>query len=437
MIGLTPMGLRGEPTPVPANHPVLIETAEWDRAVEKLIGRGAELASVSRWIGDARVYVIGDRVVKIRRLGIARPEGVRSLAAEAAILERLGVAVEASSDADWETMSLPRFAGTPLNIALAGSPLPRRLRTLARVARSTRKLHRRGIAHRDLRPDNILLDNADAPLLIDYDRAAVLSPWRAAVADWIGPGPLGMSPYPLWKVGLVVIAPRTASLARRIMRLARVHSPVSLSRARDPVDTELDIAWQLAAASPANAAGQGLAYYAFTYRGRHYVGERPWYLRWDAVRQHVDFRGRTVVELGCNMGLLSTFAMVYGAAAATGVDWDLNILDAARKTATAMGVAPKFERVNLADDSDWEGRLGNADIVIAMSILHWVSDKRRLLSFVGTHREVIFEGHDSSEVETERLRGLGFDDVRVICRTERGRAVLHARRTDPGSTPEA
>jgi tRNA A-37 threonylcarbamoyl transferase component Bud32/SAM-dependent methyltransferase len=412
-------------------HRVIAEAAEWDAAVQRLIGRGAELVSVSRWIGDARVYAIKNRVVKIRRLRIARPQGVPLLAAEAEMLLRMGIPVETHSDGDWETLALDRLPGTPVDVALARASFPRRLRVLARVARATMRLHRRGIAHRDLRPDNILLDEADIPQLIDYDRAAALNSWRAAAADWIGLGPEGASPYPLWKLALVLIAPRSASIARRIRRFAQSSMRVASTRPRDRVDTELESAWQLAAASPSNAAGQGLAYYALTYRGRHYIGERPWYLRWDAIRREIDLQGRTVVELGCNMGLLSSFAMIYGATAATGVDWDSKVLVAARKAAAALGATPRFECIDLAEDPNWEHRLGEADIVVAMSILQWVPDKARLLSYIGRFNEAIFEGHDATEVEMHRLRTIGFDDVRVICLTERGRAVLHARRTSP------
>jgi hypothetical protein len=418
-------------------HRVIAEAAEWDAAVQRLIGRSAELVSVSRWIGDARVYAVDDRVVKIRRLRIPRPKGVPSLAAEAVILGRLGLSVETHSDEDWETLALDRLPGMPVDVALARAVLPRRLRVLARVARVAMSLHRKGIAHRDLRPDNILLDEADNPQLIDYDRAAALSSWRAALADWIGLGPEGASPYPLWKLALVLIAPRSAPIARRLRRFARPYQRVASTRPRDRVDGEFESAWQLAAASPSNAAGQGLAYYALTYRGRHYIGERPWYLRWDAIRRDLDLHGRTVIELGCNMGLLSSFAMIYGAAEATGVDWDPKVLVAARKAAAALEVSPRFECIDLAKDQDWEQRLGEADIVVAMSILHWVPNKARILSYIGRFNEAIFEGHDATEVEMDRLHAIGFDEVRVICITERGRAVLHARRTSPRTVRSA
>ena len=55
--------------------------------------------------------------------------------------------------------------------------------------------------------------------------------------------------------------------------------------------------------------------------------------------------------------------------------------------------------------------------------------KKRVLRFLGTHSELIYEGHDPLEVETKRLNEVGFDDVQVIMETERDRHVLHARRS--------
>ncbi|MCH7512104.1 MAG: hypothetical protein IIB19_07040 [Chloroflexi bacterium] len=205
-------------------------------------------------------------------------------------------------------------------------------------------------------------------------------------------------------------------------------APLRNGRAAEPDLQLLARAWSLAQRSSANAPGQRVAYYAFTYKGQHFPGERSWYLRWESIRRAVSFEGKRLIELGSNMGLLSSFAMIHGAKSATGVDYDRLIVDSARLVAEGLGTEATFNRVDLVGDAQWEAKLAGGDIVVAMSLVHWLPDAERVLKFLGTHREVIFEGHDPVEVEIAKLRAVGFDDVSIISETERGRSVLLGRK---------
>jgi SAM-dependent methyltransferase len=179
-----------------------------------------------------------------------------------------------------------------------------------------------------------------------------------------------------------------------------------------------------------NESGDSVAYYAFTYKGVHFRGDRPWALRWESIRRAVDFRGKRLVELGCNMGLLSSFARIHGASSAQGVDYDPQLVDAAKLVALALDSGAEFERVDLASSEPWEERVGSGDIVSALSLMHWLSPdvQERVLRFLGKHREVLYEGHDPLEVETARLRRAGFTTVRVLATTERERVLLYGSR---------
>jgi hypothetical protein len=131
------------------------------------------------------------------------------------------------------------------------------------------------------------------------------------------------------------------------------------------------------------------------------------------------------------MALLSTFALAEaGASAALAVDADPKILEAAALAATAFGVRPEFRRVDFDRDRGWEDRLEafRPDLVIAMSVLHWLDDKARFLAFLGRFDEVVFEGHDSSRIERERLRRAGFSEIDLVDTSERGRPILVARK---------
>jgi predicted Ser/Thr protein kinase len=403
---------------------ILREEQEWSELVEKLFG-DAKLIAVSRHIGDSRVYQHDDAVAIIRRRGVKLPHGVHGLGYEARVLTHLGIPAEFREIGDWDALVTGYIAGDTLEQLAQSLSVGQRTRLALGIARLLRSLHLRGVAHRDLRPDNVIIDSDGRPALIDFDRARLTTPVQAAIADWVGVGADHLTYNPFWKFLLFMIAPKARTALMRVR--ARVTDPAKLLP--DSFDDEtleaLRAAWSLAQRSPSNAPGQGTAYYAFSYRGIHFPGERPWYLRWDAIKRNVDFRGKSLLELGCNLGLLSSFATLHGATEAVGVDMDPLILRASSLVATALGATARFEKADL-DRDHWEERLGGRDIAAAMSVVHWLPDPGRVLKFLGGHPEIIYEGHDSLDIEHRRLQALGFFHSRVLMETERGRFLIHA-----------
>lgn len=409
------------------------EAKEWREVVERLLGPDAELLAVSRWFCDSRVYRSGGKIAKIRRRDPA-PGAWHGLEHEAELLTSLGRPVTAGVWGPWEYSVQDEQPGTPFSAHLFDQQdnaftMRQRMQVLRGVLRSLRDLHRRGIAHGDLRPENVLVDGDDVRL-VDFDMAWRGSRAGVAYCDWIGIGGRPGSRYPLWKLFLFTFVPKTQTIYLRLryaLRGARKHT----ESPGEPSDvTALRHAWRLAEGSAANARGQGLAYYALSYKGTHFTGERAWQLRWDAISRAVDFSGKSLLELGCNMGLLSSYARMSGAKDALGVDHDEQIIEAATAVADALDSGARFEVADLAGPDDWESRYSGYDIVSALSVVHWVADPERVLRFLGRHREVLYEGHDSLEIETARLNSLGFDSVEVVMTTERSRNLLIARRTD-------
>ena len=98
--------------------------------------------------------------------------------------------------------------------------------------------------------------------------------------------------------------------------------------------------------------------------------------------------------------------------------------------AEALGVQPQFRRIDFDRDGNWEDQLAafRPDVVVALSVLHWVQDKARFLAFLGRFDEVIFEGHDSSRTERRRLLQAGFTEIDLVDTSERGRPLLRARK---------
>ena len=408
-------------------HRVLAEEEDWHRAVRSIFREDAELVSMSRYIGDPRVYRGGGRLAKIRSLRVELPAGVSRLDAEAKILKRLGQEIDYVKTDAWEGIVLSPIDGVPLEQLLPTLSLAARTKLLLRLLPELRRTHAAHVAHRDLRLDNVLVGADGKPYLIDFDRATLGTAWSVGLADWLGIAPSGLSANPYWKLVLFTLAPRTRTLARRIRaQVVKAKQPLPGLPA-EPDLMLLAKAWSLAQRSAANAPGQQVAYQAFTYKNQHFPGERPWYLRWEAIRRAVNFKGKRLVELGSNMGLLSSFALMHGATEAIGVDHDRHIIESARLVAQALGTGATFERIDLVNDPGWESKVAGADIVVAMSLLHWLPDPDRVLRFLGTHDEVIYEGHDPVDIEIAKLRSVGFDNVSIIGETERGRALLYGR----------
>jgi 2-polyprenyl-3-methyl-5-hydroxy-6-metoxy-1,4-benzoquinol methylase len=146
--------------------------------------------------------------------------------------------------------------------------------------------------------------------------------------------------------------------------------------------------------------------------------------------QFVDFRDKSVLDLGCNIGLLPAFAMLYGARSAMGIDTDATLVEAATEVAAGLGVRATFRQQDLDSPQSWENDLAGADLAVAMSIVEWVSEPARLLRFLGKHREVLYEGHDSLMIESERLRSAGFSQIKTIAISDRGRPLLYGRKAE-------
>jgi predicted Ser/Thr protein kinase/predicted RNA methylase len=297
----------------------------------------------------------------------------------------------------------------------------------------------RGVSHDDLRPENILLDDAGRVHLVDFDQA---STGRVAVC-------LARSLFGL-RVGRPAVSNAILAPVRERLKASLPPPVIWLLKGRHNFDRRpvagplpplppsagpelraLHAAWLIAAASGASSPDLRLAYYQLEFQGLCFPGERSWAERWRALRAITPYRGRRVLDLGCNLGLLPIFLLrETGASAALAVDRDGPILAAATEVARAFRVQPEFRRVDFDRDPDWEVELlaFQPDVVFALSILNWVADRARLLAFLGRCDELIYEGHDSALIERRRLRAVGFTTIDLVATSERGRPILHGRK---------
>lgn len=296
------------------------------------------------------------------------------------------------------------------------------------------RLVARGISHNDLIPENVLVSGRGRVKVIDFDQASKHNSVVAAFRTFLGI-PMGKDNLHSSLPGFFML--NFKRILRKLLPAPAIHfvkkrrRRSSLPKLKAGADKRLLLlrkAWALAQDSHANAPGNQVAYYHYVFDNISFPGERPWSPRWACLSAIADYSGKRVMELGCNIGLLSSSLLrEKNCAAALGVDVDRQIIDSAQLVAEALDVNPSFRQVNFDDSSDWESDLASfqPDIVFALNVLNWVKDKERLLAFLGRFDELIFEGHDSLEIERARLLEAGFRNVKLVEKTERGREVLY------------
>jgi predicted Ser/Thr protein kinase/SAM-dependent methyltransferase len=372
----------------------------------------------------------------------------QDLRGEAGMLERCRGVPGIPEIVEWRetpthsVLVMRRLCGRPLSqLDLGWSRL---LLLTLRLALLVVRLARRGVSHDDLRPENVLVDPTGRPQLIDFDQASSGRPIVCLARSLLG---LRLSGAPVSNSVLAPLRERLqASLPpavlRRLKRGARRRP-----RPLPPLPTEaspelraLHAAWQRAARTDASSPGRAIAYHELEIEGLVLPGERPWAERWQALCSITDYRGRRVLELGCNQGLLSIFLLKEaGAAAALAVDRDPEVLEAAGEIGRAFRVRPEFRRIDFDADRAWEGELAafRPDVVFALSVAHWLRDQARFFAFLGRFDELIYEGHDSARTERRRLAAAGFTAIELVRSSERGRPVLHCRKGALAGFPPA
>ncbi len=190
-------------------------------------------------------------------------------------------------------------------------------------------------------------------------------------------------------------------------------------------------AWEIAQKSDASSPGVKQAYYSYDFNGVHFPGERSWKDRWEVLRKLTNYRGKRILELGCNMGLLAAFLIKESDAGELyGVDVDPDIIESAKIVDSVLGVKVRREVIDLDSKENWEERFRsfNPDIIFALNVLNWINEKDRLLRFLGGYREVILEGHDAPEIESAKFSSVGFTKYEVVEISDRNRPIMIFRK---------
>ncbi len=425
------------------------EAAAWKLCLKAAGIEGATLLAQSRYDPFRRTYLQGGKVYKlvIRNRQVTSTIRANDLAGEHAILQHCaGIPgtpnpLEYNRTDLYELLVLERIHGVPLSQTI--TPWRDFSVFLVKLTGIILRLCWRGVSHNDIKPENILVSTSHAVSMVDFDQATHAHVLVALIQSLFGirvqkAQVRGSLAFVLVKRLIGKRLP--PSVVRGLRWLLRDKDNYvewrlpTLPEDASPRARALLTAWKFAQRSDASSPGRNVAYYSLDFEGIRFPGERSWDQRWPVLRDITDYSGKRVLELGCNMALLSSWLLCKAnARAALAIDADERILEAARIVASVFDVAPVFQRVNFDDPDDWKTALVDfdADVVFALNILNWVCAKQRLLNFLGRFPELIFEGHEDLRSEVSRLRAVGFKSITIAAMTERGRYILHCRRDPP------
>jgi SAM-dependent methyltransferase len=317
-------------------------------------------------------------------------------------------------------LSMNRLEGSALQDVIGDLTIVQASRIVVRLLRATLAVSWRGIAHNDIVPRNIMISRRSQPYLVDFDQAHQTSRTDALLRNVLGLRTGHPMVYGSW----LLIAAR---LAFRFLPRRRAVGMPTLAPDASLVQKKLFSAWKVAQRASAKTRGEPVAYCSLVVGDMKLPGKRPWEQRWEMLRGAADFKGLRTLDLGCNMGLLSTWLLKEGnASSALGVDSDPLILASAKQVANAFSVSASFEKVDLDATYEWERRFEpmDFDVIFVLNVLDLVQDKQRLMNFLGGFPLVVFEGHDQDAVEIKRFSDAGFPIHRVLGTSDRGRTVF-------------
>ncbi|MFN8556279.1 MAG: phosphotransferase [Dehalococcoidia bacterium] len=410
---------------------VLREQAEWQAFAAAALPPRASLLYVCRHDSNRRVYRAGARVAKVLRRGAAPPPLDQQLGREyttlAGLDARAGTTYRPTfyRHREWEVLEMDAVEGEPLGVALAGRPPLDRIALRLRVARAVLRVNRRGVTHGDLNSSNILVGASDAVHLLDFGKAGHHRPAHAVWSEGehllLHQGGAGRR----WLKGAVALrlAPVRALYQRRQRRLSAPvrRGPSSMPDLERLMEVWADtVRWRPAAA-------QWLSPYSLSVAGWHFNGWRPWPWWWERVRESVSFAGKSVLDIGDELGLLGAFALLAGARGSYIAGRGPTAIAASRAVAGLLGVQPTFAEPGL---DLWPAACRFADVAAILSPATSPRAERGALRLLeqGGWPEALVATRSAGPNAGAALHRVGYTTVTPLIRSERYGTLLYATR---------
>ncbi|TET14953.1 MAG: methyltransferase domain-containing protein, partial [Dehalococcoidia bacterium] len=332
-----------------ANAGLWANSWDWDKLYEEYwrpfladVQRDIDRAPRQMWHrGGALVFEHNGRMRK-QDSRLCSPASKKELAlyetlSHPNIIPILDSGVDPIDDTTW--FEMPKY--TPLR-EMAELSEEQADKILAGVESALRYLHKGGVAHRDVCPENVVVDDEGNPYLVDFE-------W-ACHCD--GDPCVDFEPW--------AVMDRAAPQMQRGGTERGFHTIVRHLKGQEAADL-------LRESSSSGLAKEGVPYQPVEGLG---PSERECSDRWQSLG--LDVKGKRFLDIGCNAGWFVRKALEEGAEQAIGVDSDVAIIKLAKTLGDGDYYTMPADAVN--------GQLGTFDIVLLLSVLQHIEKPEEVLA---------------------------------------------------------
>lgn len=243
-------------------------------------------------------------------------------------------------------------------------------------------MHSQGVAHRDVSPENVLVDDGFNAYLTDFE-------WAHSCDGEIGKDCVDFEPW--------AVPGKAVPVVQSGMEQRGFHTVVNYVRGL-PLDNKSH------------------GFKAVPYQQVDGVGERDCETRWKLMKP--DVRGKSVLDIGCNLGWFIRKALSEGATAAIGLDNDAAVLESARTLGPGA-----FTFWNLEKDA--LNNVPHYDVGFALSVLQHIRNGDEVLDQLLSICDVVYIEQPVRFI-TEHMAQV-FADADYCGESERGRPIYRLK----------
>jgi hypothetical protein len=268
------------------------------------------------------------------------------------------------------------------------------------ILSSIKIMHLLSIEHNDIHAGNIVIDKYDMPKFIDFENSTI----KKVNCDWnccndvTGHKYMGFDAIHHMSFR-TLLGFKSSKIIEDIERKELIDELIFISKDK----------W-------GSKNGEGLCYGSFHHPKFHIEDAQRNTMKRFEVMGIKNFSGITTLDLGCNSGAMSTYAMMLGAIS-IGYEIEERLVNFNNKLSKFLNLPGKFYVKNIDEINE----LPKVDIIFAFAISAWVN-KEHLISLLTSSgaNEIYFEdnsGSDSILIPGYKSDYLGSDGGRRLYRS--------------------
>lgn len=225
-------------------------------------------------------------------------------------------------------------------------------------------------------------------------------------------------------------------MSKAIAILFTIFTTCNLCALEDLVDPDIDMhllkeCWKIPTGGSRNDS-----YNRIMVNGELFDGERDWDVRWNFIKDAYPFEGKRILELGCNISLVSVYLSKFrNIASATTVEFQKHIERARDLFQRAFHInSIRNLHVDLNKHPNYEDALGyDYDVVFCLSVIRFLKDRNKMMTYLSKFDNVIYETISVPEPDIAMFAEYGFTNYTILGESHIGysyrphqkRSVIH------------